>query len=48
MRMKEKAEDHRGASWPRPKKEEVAEQGMTKRRRISERGTQRKDSYSRS
>lgn len=29
MRMKEKVEDHRGASWPRPKKEEVAEQGMT-------------------
>lgn len=47
MRMKEKAEDHRGANWPRPKKE-VAEQGMTKRRRINERGTQRKDSYSRS
>jgi len=28
MRMKEKVEDHKGASWPRPK-QEVMEQRMT-------------------
>lgn len=46
LRMKENVEDHRGAIWPRLKQEEVEEQGTTKRGKISERGTQGKDSFS--